>query len=102
MNNNGKSDFIVEMLERFAAAKSGWSSVREDYRADARYASGDPAQQWDPAVKADRDDEGVPALVFDRLNPLVMSIVNAVRKDRPQPQVIAGDDGDPEVAEIIE
>src|SRR5689334_9283761 len=102
MTYGDKSPYMVTMLERFSAAKSGWSAVREDWRADARYASGDPAQQWDSAIKSDLDDAGIPALTFDRLNPMAMSIVNATRKDRPQPQVIPGDEGDPQISEIIE
>lgn len=102
MNPVTKSPYMVQMLDRFQRSKTGWQAVREDWKADARYASGDPAQQWDPAVKADRDDEGVPALTFDRLTPMAMSIANAARKERPQPQVMAGDDGDPDTAEVIE
>lgn len=102
MMNPDQSDYIQKMREQFDASKEGWSTVRNDYRLDARFASGDPADQWDSSVRTDREDEGVPALTFDRLSPVVMGIVNATRKERPQPQVIAGDDGDPQIAEIIE
>lgn len=96
------SDYIQTMRNRFDASKSGWATVREDYKLDARFASGDPAGQWDADVKSDRSDEGVPALTFDRLNPMVMAIVNSTRKERPQPTVMAGDGGDEETAEVIE
>src|SRR5690348_10710254 len=102
MNYADKSEYMVTMLENFSAAKNGWSAVRDDWRADARMVSGDPAQQWDPTIKGDLDDAGIPAITFDRISPAVMSVVNATRKDRPQPQVIPGDEGDPQIAEIIE
>src|SRR5215469_10507090 len=97
-----QSSYMTTMRKRYESAKTGWSHVREDYRLDARYASGDPTDQWAPDIKSDRDGQGIPALTFDRLNPMAMAIVNNTRKNRPQPQVIAGDDGDPAVAEIIE
>jgi hypothetical protein len=102
MINPDTSDYIQTMRQRFDASKTGWSTVREDYRLDCRFASGDPADQWASDVKTDCDDEGVPALVFDRLNPMVMGIVNATRKERPQPTVMPGDGGDEETADVIE
>lgn len=97
-----EDSYRATMLQRFSAAKTGWSIVREDYRTDLRYVCGDPALQWNQETKNNLDDEGIPALTFDRLTPVVMQIANATRKERPQPQVIAGDEGQPEVAEIIE
>ena len=96
------SDYMTTMKDFYQSSKTGWSHVREDYRLDCRYASGDPTDQWDSDIKSDRDGEGIPALTFDRLTPGVMAIVNNTRKNRPQPQVIAGDDGDPQTAEVIE
>jgi hypothetical protein len=95
-------DYMTLMRERYSAAKTGWATIREDFRADLRYVSGDPGDQWDDKVKASRDDDGVPALTMDRLNPLVNQIINRARKDRPQPKVGAGDGGDPAVADAIE
>ena len=97
-----QTEYMTTMRECYDASKSGWSHVREDYRLDQRYASGDPTDQWDSDIKSDRDGEGIPALTFDRLTPMAMALVNNSRKNRPQPQVMAGDDGDPAVAEIIE
>jgi hypothetical protein len=95
-------DYVSTMRERYAAAKAGWSTIREDFRADLKYCSGEPSDQWDPNVKTSRDDDGIPALTMDRLNPLVNQIVNQQRKDRPQPKVNAGDGGDPNTADVIE
>lgn len=97
-----KDKYVVEMRDRYAAARAGWSVVREDFREDLRFCSGDPTDQWDSLVKDSRDDDGIPALTMDRLNPLVNQIVNQQRKDRPQPKVNAGDGGDPATAEAIE
>lgn len=95
-------DYMAKMRERFSTALAGWSMIREDYRQDLRYVSGDPAQQWDPLVKSGRDGDGVPALTMDRLNPLVNQIVNQARQDRPQPKVEPGDGGDQQTASAIE
>ncbi len=96
------NDYMELVRERYSAAKQGWSTIREDFREDLRYRSGDPGDQWDPIVKTSRDDDGVPALTMDRLNPLVNQIVNQARKDRPQPKVGPGEGGDPKVADVIE
>lgn len=95
-------DYIALMLDQYQSAKTGWSGERQDFREDIKFVSGDPSDQWDDVVKANRDADGVPALTMDRLNPLVSQIVNSARKDRPQPKVTVGDDGIPEVAEAIE
>lgn len=93
---------MAQMRARFAHDKAGWDLIRRDFREDLRYVSGNPGDQWDPLIKNNRDDDGVPALTMDRLNPLVNQIVNQARKDRPQPKVAAGDNGDPETADVIE
>ena len=95
-------EYMATMRARFARAKEGWEVIRRDFREDLRYVSGNPADQWDPLVKNNRDDDGVPALTLDGLNPLVNQIVNQGRKDRPQPKVSAGDGGVPETAEVLE
>jgi hypothetical protein len=97
-----QSKYAALMRDRFMAAKSGWATVREDFRQDGRFCSGNPADQWDDQVKVNRDDNGIPALTMDRLNPLIRQIVNQARKDRPQPKVNAGDGGDPKTADVIE
>lgn len=96
------TEYMTTMRNFYQTSKTGWSHVREDYRLDARYSSGDPSDQWGSDIKSDRDSEGIPALTFDRLTPMAMALVNNTRKNRPQPQVMAGDDGDPQIAEIIE
>lgn len=96
------SDYMATMRARYSAALEGWRVVREDFKADLRYRSGDPAEQWNDNIKSSRDDDGIPALTMDRLNPLVNQIVNQARKDRPQPKVNAGEGGDPATAEVIE
>jgi hypothetical protein len=93
---------MIEMRERLAAAKKFWTTIRNDFRADLRFVSGEPADQWDPAVKNSRDDENIPALTLDTLNPDVNAIVNRTREDRPQPKVAAADGGTDEAADLIE
>jgi len=94
--------YMQTMRDRFEAARTGWEIPRKDFREDLRFVSGDPSDQWDPVVKQNRDADWVPALTMDRLNPLINQIVNQARQDRPQPKVSAGDEGNPQTAEIIE
>lgn len=101
-DTTAKIDYMALMRQRYSDAKAGWSIIREDFREDLRYRSGDPGDQWDKRVKDARDDDGIPALTMDRLNPLVNQIVNQARKDRPQPKVNAGEGGDPATADAIE
>lgn len=96
------SEYVALYRDRYEAARSAWETVRKDFKDDIMFVSGNPSDQWDPVVKNNRDDDGVPALTMDRLNPLVNQIVNQARKDRPQPKVNAGDGGDPATAEAIE
>lgn len=98
----GDKSYMVQARERFSASQAGWKCVREDYRADVRLVSGDPAQQWDPQVKQSRDDDHIPALTFDRIHPDVEKIVNKASKDRNQPKVVPGDGGNKEMADIYE
>lgn len=95
-------DYMSLMRSRYSDARAGWSAIRQDFREDIRYVSGDPGDQWDPLVKQSRDDDGVPALTMDRLNPLINQIVNQSRKDRPQPKIGPGDQGDPATADVLE
>lgn len=95
-------DLIVEARSRFVTAKSYWSNVASDFRQDIRYVSGNPVDQWEISTYTERVDHDLPALVFDRCNPRVQSIVNKARRERPQPKVIQGDDGKPEVADALE
>ena len=88
--------------DRYASAHTGWTQIRKDFRDDIRFISGEPTDQWDPQVKSNRDQDGIPALTMDRINPLINSIVNQARKDRPQPKVTPNDDGDPQTAEALE
>jgi Phage P22-like portal protein len=96
------TEYMKTVRDRFEAARNGWSRVREDFKDDLRFVCGDPSLQWDPVIKSNRDDDGIPALTMDRLNSLANSIVNQSKKDRPQPKVEPGDGGDPSVADLIE
>jgi hypothetical protein len=95
-------EFMAEARKRFVAAKAAWTIVREDFRDDVRFVSGDPTKQWPDEIYAQRRQQEIPALTIDRCNPRVQAIINKSRRDRPQPKVGAGDTGDPEVADLIE
>ena len=95
-------DYIALVQKRFAFAKKAWSDARADFTADLRYISGNPADQWDPAIRNARENDQVPALTFDRLHPAVQTIVNRARQDRPQPKINPGDDGEDETADMLE
>lgn len=101
-STDAPAEYMAKMRAEFQEDLANWSAIRKDFRDDLRFVSGNPADQWDPNVKSSRDDDGIPALTMDGLNPLVNQIVNQARKDRPQPKVAPGDGGNPETAEILE
>lgn len=60
-------------------------------------------EQWDTKIKTDRDRDGRPCVVVDKLNQHVQQVVNDERQNRPQIKVRPVDDkGDPEVAKIYD
>ena len=62
-------------------------------------------EQWDPEVKnlREKDPEGSrPCLVMDKTNQYLNQVVNDYRQNRPAIKVRPMDDGDEEVAEILQ
>lgn len=100
-----RSDSYMSLaMDRYRASRDGLAAARKDWVDDLKYVSGDPKDHWDPAVYSNRvnAEEPKPALTFDRCGPLVQGIVNQARKDRPQPKIVPGDDGQTETAEMLE
>lgn len=91
-----------EAIKRFEHAKSAWSDARHEWITDARFVSGNPDDQWDPTIRAGRDNDDVPVLTFDRCHPIVQQIVNRARQERPQPKILPGDDGQEQTADMLE
>ena len=62
-------------------------------------------EQWDPEVKnlREKDPEGArPCLVMDKTNQYLNQVVNDYRQNRPAIKVRPMDDGDEEVAEVLQ
>ena len=94
------SEFMIEARKRFDTARKGWQKIREDAITDLKMATGD---QWNPTVRNDRLEQGLPVLTFNRLAPFIQTITNRVRQQRPQPQVNPVSEGaDQQTADVLE
>lgn len=92
---------VEEARERHRFGADAESEQRELELDDLRFC--DPAQQWPDDIRAERNAEGRPCLVVDRLGPFVHQVVNEQRQSRPQPQVNpVGDGADKETAEVLQ
>ena len=95
------TDLMEEARARFNAAAAAEDDQRERSMADLRFC--DPEQQWHESDKTQRESEGRPCLVIDRLGPFVHQIVNDERQSRPQPQVNpVGDGATKDTAEVLQ
>jgi hypothetical protein len=94
---------VQEALERFKEAYEYESEFRECVKEDLDFLAGN---QWPESVKAarERDVENGPrpCLVMDKLNQYVRQVVNDARQNRPAIKVRAVEDGDSDVANIIQ
>lgn len=93
------SDYMTEARERFDCARRGWEEQRREFTLDLKFTTGD---QWDSALKSRKESDGTPALVFNRTHPIVRTIVNRQRQERPQIHFQPGDGGNPETAAFFE
>lgn len=95
------SDLLQEIKDRIKFAQDAESTQRELSADDFRFC--DPASQWPADVRGEREQEGRPCLVVDRLGPFIHQIVNEQRQNRPQPQINpVGDGASKETAEVLQ
>jgi hypothetical protein len=101
-NESGSSDEKILSLarERFRLAEEAESSIRNAALEDLRFRKGD---QWPEAIKADRDKDGRPCLVINRIPQFIQQVTNDQRQNRPAIKVHpVGDGADIETAKIFQ
>lgn len=90
-------DIVDEARERFELCETATRTNRDRYKAGIAFLAGD---QWDPALKTQREAQNRPCLVMDLIGTHVNQAVNDGRQNKPAIKVHPVDDkGDIEVAE---
>lgn len=86
--------------ERFKVSKRAVADDREEGLDDQRFHAGEG--QWPEQVKRERDLDGRPTLVINRLPSFVDQVVGDARQNKPSIKVRPANDGTVELAEIYE
>lgn len=91
---------ILKLIrDRFEEAQSAEAEQREMMLDDMEFENGD---QWDEMAKKERDEDGRPSLVINKVAGLVKTIIGDMRQNRPGIKARPVDSGsDPKVAEIL-
>lgn len=98
---DSKETELKKIRERFEVCQSAWADDRKRYRDDVKFSSGDG--HWPEDIKAERERDGRPCLVVDKLGQYIRQIVNDSRQNSPAIKVRPVDDGaDIETADIIQ
>lgn len=94
------AEFIEVAKKRFAAAEGDEKLLRDEALIDLRMVAGD---QWDTALKQEREQNGRPALTFPRCHTFVQQVSNEARQNKPQIKFAPDDEAaDKDTAEIYE
>lgn len=90
---------LAGALRDFERAMDHDRDNREAFSDDIAFARLD--QQWDPALKEKRTQEGRPCLTMNKLPTFIKQVVNDARQNKPSIKVLPQDsEADPETAEI--
>lgn len=96
---NGDAKLIETALKRFQRCVDAESENRSRALEDIKFANG---EQWDEAVRAQRQLEGRPCLTINRVMPFIRQVTNEQRQNRPAIKVLPVDSkADPDTAEIF-
>lgn len=105
-NNDAESSvkdddkILEEIKQRFAICEEAYSEKRRLFDDDIKFSAGD---QWDQGIKKERDKEGRPTLVINKINQSINQVTNDQRQNRPSIKVYPVDEGgDKEIAEIAQ
>jgi hypothetical protein len=94
-------ELISEHKECFKRCADSWRKQRQDASDDLKFFMGDT--QWPADIRAQREAEGLPCLVINRLPQFVATVVGDQRQNRPSIKVSPVDSGaDKQRAEIFE
>lgn len=93
-------EILKEAQARFKLAADAEAEARAEALDDLRFISG---EQWPDEIKHQRDVDGRPCLVVNRLPQFVAQVVNDARQNRAAIKVNPVDDvSDPETAELMQ
>ena len=94
------ADPLHEARERYNRAKDAWNDDRKRYIDDVNFAAGD---QWPTEIKSEREADGRPMLVVDKLGQYIRQVVNDSRQSRPSIKIRPVDsNADVETAEVLQ
>lgn len=97
------SDFLEKAKKRYKACVDSWSEVYRLAKEDLDFLSDREGCQWDDREFADRTKVGRPAIQVDQLTQFCHQVVNDIRMNTPNINIIPADmEADPETAEMIE
>lgn len=99
MPEQSEEDFIATARKRFQAAEDDEKELRDEAKVDLKFVAGD---QWDPAIKKQREDSGRPAMTFPRCHTFVQQVSNEARQNKPQIKFAPVEDADEDTAEVYE
>lgn len=95
-----KMEFMKKVRDRFTEAETAWRLNYENGLDDIRNLNG---EQWPDRVKAEREADGRPCEVVNRLAGFVDQVVGDQRQNKPRITVIPVDQqGDPDIAKIFQ
>jgi hypothetical protein len=99
-SDNADKKILDEAHARFKLVEEAESEIRRLSLEDLEFSAG---EQWPENVKAERDRDGRPCLVINRLPHLISQITNDQRQNRPSIQVHPLDDfADVKTAKIMQ
>lgn len=100
MAKSTNDSVMRDALERFAESQETSSFNREDFYNDTKFAR--LSLQWPDDVLRQRQQEGRPALVINKLPALIRAVVNEARQNKPSIKVSPVDNfADEDTAEVI-
>jgi len=96
--NDEERDIHKAALDRFRLVQTYESNWRTKAQNELNFLAG---EHWDPTMKSER--QGRPCLVFDKIGPAVMQVVNDTAQSPPEAQISpVGAGADKDTAEILE
>jgi hypothetical protein len=99
MNATEEADLLEEAKAAFALAEEAEAENRRDQLDDIKFAR--LSEQWDEAIRTQREAEQRPCLTINKLPPFIRQVVNDGRQNKPSIKVHPVDDqADVETAEI--
>ena len=97
------SDFLEKTRKLYTSCTQAWADVYDKAREDLRFLSDEPGCQWDEQEWSRRNTVGRPAIQIDQLTQFCHQVVNDIRMNTPNINIIPADmEADPETAEMLE